>query len=574
MQLLFEKDTWFLNSRYEERHHAQDAGFAWDKKLKVWWTTDPLKAKSLSRFANHASIRAIESSTGDMRRNFELSSATSSDINVQGIDGQGDVLMPCQNVPIEYGINKKRFMIGDQQGIGKTIEGAIFLHFAKLYPAIIPCPSVAKLVWERELKKWTPNVPVVLINSKSDLVNLSEGVHVISYALLGRNSSVEKKTGRLKFKPPFDVLDTHPWKAVMPDESHFLKHAKSKRTKCVKRLCKGVEFIIPLTGTVIEKRPFELISQLDIMGRLDDFGGFWGFAKRYCGAFHDGFGWNFSGATNLDELHERLRSICYIRRTKSQVFSQMPPKRRAVIPVEIDNRPEYDRAEKDIIAWIRANAKADREFLGSISEYPESVQDDMKNERATSAGKKAQKAEALVRLVNLKKIAADGKIAAVKEWIDSFLETDEQLVVFGWHKSIVKCIADNYQCRRITGDVNELDRATYIEEFQQSVTKLISCNIKAGGIAITLTAASNVAFIEIGQSAGQMDQAEDRVHRYGQDANVTAWYFIAVGTVDVDNYDLLEEEFKVMAAVSDGIQVDNADSGSIDMKLIKRLGNK
>jgi SNF2 family DNA or RNA helicase len=143
------------------------------------------------------------------------------------------------------------------------------------------------------------------------------------------------------------------------------------------------------------------------------------------------------------------------------------------------------------------------------------------------------------------------------------------LVVFAWHHSVVSAIADEFKAVSITGSTKLEDRQSYVEKFQNDPEcRLIVCNIQAGGVGITLTAASNVAFIELGWTPAVHDQAEDRVHRIGQTDSVTAWYLLASNTIDEEIARLLDEKRNVVTAATDG-----GDAQEIHMvnEIVKRI---
>src|SRR5690606_34189139 len=124
------------------------------------------------------------------------------------------------------------------------------------------------------------------------------------------------------------------YKSYVFDESQRLKNFDAQRTKAAIAMAKKADYVFLLTGTPIMNRPAEFASQLDILGRLKDFGGKWGFYKRYCGAYRDSFGvWNILGSSNLEELNKRLRSSCYLRRTKDDVLLELPEARIDQLPV-------------------------------------------------------------------------------------------------------------------------------------------------------------------------------------------------------------------------------------------------
>src|SRR5690606_21158904 len=126
--------------------------------------------------------------------------------------------------------------------------------------------------------------------------------------------------------------------ALIVDEAHMVKNSKSARAKVVAELAEALPtgaLRMLLTGTPIPNAPIDLAHPLRVLGVLDPvFGGFWPYAKRYAGAFHSGYGWDLSGATNLDELHDKLKSSCMVRRRKADVLD-LPERTIVDVPVEL-----------------------------------------------------------------------------------------------------------------------------------------------------------------------------------------------------------------------------------------------
>jgi superfamily II DNA or RNA helicase len=461
---------------------------------------------------------------------LERSSSTDADIEIPSLNGK---LMPYQRAGVQYvSTVGGRCLIADQMGLGKTVEAIAALEHLDAFPAIIVCPASLKENWKREINKWLPHRTVNVVDGKGAIMSVD--VNVVNYDIVSR------------FVEPLRHLK--PMGLVL-DESHYVKTGKTKRTVAVKDIAKAVPrsgTVLLLSGTPITNRPEELVSQLEILGTISKFGGKWTFLKRYAGAHHNGFGWDTKGASNLQELNVKLRQVCYLRRTKDEVLTELPPKTRSVIHVEPSGKgyTDYKKAEKDLIAFLKENG-----YRGSDS------------------------AEHLRRTGVLKRLAADAKMDAVTEWIDSFLEScDRKLIVFAHHVAIVDALAAKYGGLRVSGRDSLADRQIAVDKFQNDPEyRVIVLNLQAGGVGLTLTAASDVCFVEQGWTPGEHDQAEDRAHRLGQKGNVQAWYLLGANTIDEDIYDLVDAKRSVVDAVTEG---DEAVQQSVIGDLMKRFYSK
>lgn len=556
-------------------------GRKWDAEGKLW--SVPLNLEALTKIVEIAAdyefdvedgiLEMIETLHGQHHESVEASRASDAELVVKGLRGE---LLPFQKAGIKYGLAKKRFLIGDEMGLGKTIQAIGYAQATKGFQAIVVCPASLKLNWKKEFEKWIPKIDVAVIDG--DPIRYSaHDVLIINYDILKKHLEFDEKVVRGKKKivvrPGAKLLSGKP-RTLILDESHYAKNPKAKRTEFLLQMTAGIEHIVLLSGTSILSRPIELASQLQILGRLEEFGGWWKFAHRYAGAFRTSFGLDTSGATNLEELNLKLRATCYVRRLKSDVLKELPAKRRSLVSVEIANRSEYDKAAADFIDWLENQAELEDDFLDSIAEYSADEQKEAIREYRATKAEKAALAEHLVKIEGLKQLSALGKREAAKEWIESFLETDQKLVIFAHHKAVVRAIvADFPGTPQITGDTPSEERQKAVDRFQTDPgCRLIVLNIRAGGVGITLTAASNVLFLELDWTPAAHDQAEDRCHRIGQRSSVNAWYLMGSGTIDEDIYELIEAKREVVNATIEG--GGGANDRGIMKELIGRLKHR
>lgn len=498
-------------------------------------------------------VRQAKEARAEAERLKKVSIAEDAEIEVEGLGGE---LRPFQRAGVNYALRTRRTFIADDMGTGKTVQALAAVLAADAFPVVVVCPQSMKLAWRDHVRGPTPGAPdgwlpgrkVRVLSGRKPQPRLLNGadVAVINYDVLEGWLSALKA-----FRP----------KTLILDESHYVKSSKAKRTKATKALAKRVPrdgLVMMLTGTAIKNRPIEYASQLEILGRLEEFGGYMAYAKRYCAAFHDGYGWNMSGASNLPELNERLRGSCYIRRRKADIMKELPPKQIATVPVDLSNRAEYLRVEHDVIAWLRDQVTRDEEFMGEIADLPEEERKQRVRERRAEVEAKAARAERLVQVNKLRMVSGLGKIKAATEWVEDFLESNEEekLVVFAEHIEVQKALLSALRKRnpaRLLGEDSAEARNSEVKRFQEDERcRVIVCSLKAGGIGITLTAASNVVFIEQGWTPADMDQAEDRCHRIGQEDQVTAWYLIAEDSFDKDMAALIAEKRAVVTAATDG----------------------
>ncbi|MBU2249446.1 MAG: DEAD/DEAH box helicase, partial [Gammaproteobacteria bacterium] len=461
-------------------------------------------------------------------------------------------LYPFQNEGVSFIESRNgRALVGDEMGLGKTAQALIWLkNHPKAYPCIVVCPASLKLNWLKEIRMWIgKNAPVQILEGRKPngyQINQND-IIIINYDILG-NATYNKSTKKWDTSGWVTELIEKKIKTIIFDEVHYAKNNHANRTKAAKALAVHCKHVLALSGTPIVNRPMEFFNPINMI-RPDVFPSFWRFAQEFCGAKHNGFGWDFTGATNTDKLHKLLTNTIMVRRLKKDVLKDLPPKVRSVIPFEISNRKDYEKADTNIIEWIRDNEG---------------------NEKA----EKASYAEVLVAFEKLKQLAVKGKMKASIEWISDFLESGEKLIVFATHTSTLDLLQKEFGDIgvRLDGSTSAKNRQNVVDAFQNDDSvRLFLGNVKAAGVGITLTAASNVAFMELPWTPGDASQAEDRAHRIGQADSVSIWYLIAQDTVEEIIATILSNKQKTLDAVLDGKE---PDKSSILSELINQIKNK
>jgi len=418
-----------------------------------------------------------------------------------------------------------RALIGDDMGLGKTAQALAWLQFhPDRRPAVVVVPASLKLNWRREAEMWMSDPKVQVLSGKKPDRPIHGDIIVINYDIL------PSWVGQLQECRP---------EVVIADEIHFIKNKSAKRTKAFKALVKGVPYVIGLSGTPIVNRPVEAFNALSII-EPTLFPSFWKYAQRYCGARHNGFGWDFTGASNTKELNEKLSRVM-IRRRKEDVLKELPAKTISIVPMSLDNEREYYKVEEDFIGWLQA----------------------IDPDKAA----RAQNAEALAKIEALKQLAIKGKIKMAIQWIRDYLDSDGKLVVFCTHRSTVDSLMEEFGsvAVKVDGSVSGKARDEAVQAFQtRPDVRLFVGNMKAAGVGLTLTAASSAAFLELGWSPGDHTQAEDRIHRIGQEADaVNIYYLIAEGTIEEQIMGLIDKKRLVLDQVLDGKETDEHDRSEI-----------
>lgn len=410
-----------------------------------------------------------------------------------------------------------RALLAWSMGVGKTYEALFWavLH-PKARPMVVVCPASVKYVWESEARHHFGLRAEVLegTRSRGDGLAGKPQLVVLNYDILSH---------RMEY-----LLSLRP-QLVVFDESQYLMSRSALRTKQARVLCHNVPHVLCLSGTPILNRPADLWPSLNIL-RPDKFPGFWAFAMKFCGARRTFYGWDVRGSSNADELFQLLTKTVMIRRKKEDVLKDLPPKRRSIVPLEIRDRTQYDKAVDDFLGWLRQHAP------GKLS--------------------RAARAERLVQLGYLKRLAARLKLRGVYDWVDSYLrESEGKLILFAVHKKIIKRLRERYEddCVVIDGSVTGRKRRLAEDQFKtRKDCRILIGQIKAAGVGLNLQCASDVAFVELGWNPATMDQAESRAHRMGQKNEVACYYLLAKDSIETRLLKLLQDKQKVSSAIIDG----------------------
>jgi SWI/SNF-related matrix-associated actin-dependent regulator 1 of chromatin subfamily A len=423
----------------------------------------------------------------------------------------GGELAPFQWAAVDYALQARRVFLADEQGLGKTVEALAALEADGAFPAIVICPASMKLNWEREAQRWLPHRSVAVIHGRCAVPPRGD-ITILNYEIVAAH---RQALTRPRPRP----------RAIVVDESHYCKNPSAKRTHAVRALAASVVpdgLRLALTGTPVLNHADELIAQLRVIDRLTDFGSGARFSAQ------------FRGRLSEERLHWHLRRHCFVRRLKADVLPQLPAKRQVVVPMALTNDSEYRLAERDVIAWLRTQPL------------------DLSTLNAKIAS--TLRAQRLAQLGTLQRLAARGKLAAALAWIDDFLASGEALVVFARHVEVQHALLQRFpDALHLLGADSLSAREASIAAFQQPTgPPLIVAATRVAAQGITLTRASNVAFLELEWTPAMHDQAEDRCHRIGQHDAVTAWYLLAASTIDETMARLIQSKRATVAAVTDG----------------------
>lgn len=412
-----------------------------------------------------------------------------------------------------------RALVAWDMGTGKTICFLATALEANVWPALVVCPAAVKLQWQRQAWEHCRLKSTILSGEKPYSLTGCEKLVIINYEILG------PWLLRLKALNP---------KIIGLDEVQKIGNIQSKTSRLCKILCKGVPKLIGMSGTPLTNKPWELYPIVSMLWPdVEELASPFYFGTTFCDAEKSFGKWKFSGARNLKQLHRLLLDSGMLRRTKLEVMAELPPIIRTVLPLEIEDRAEYEEAERDIIKWL---AKTDLQ-------------------RAQSAAR----AERYTRFSYLKQLAAKLKIKAVFACVDDWLaSTDSKILLGCLHRiqtPILPMLKERYDTisTQIHGGMTMKQRQESEDRFRQdSRCRLLIGQIQAV-TGLNLPEASIVGVVEIPWTPGACQQFIHRAHRLNSKHTVNAYFLAATNTIEERVYEIVQRKQKIMDQVMDGV---------------------
>jgi SWI/SNF-related matrix-associated actin-dependent regulator of chromatin subfamily A-like protein 1 len=402
----------------------------------------------------------------------------------------------------------KAFLALDQ-GLGKTAVACTDMQF----PALVVCPTTLKINWARELQMWRPGSTSQIIDGSTKVIDPDVDLTIINYDILHK----------------FELPATY--QTMVIDECHYAKSATAKRTKACVKLIRSTPRVRLLSGTPVVNRPIELFPLLKAIGgtKLD----YINFGRRYCAGWTTPWGsFDVSGASRLEELYEKL-SDYMLRVTKETALPELPAKTYRIIELDLP----LSMQEKKLLR---------QDIDRPAHEIP------------------------FQAIADIQKLNAQRKLPLAVEHIKNVLEHAQNVVIFGWHTEIIYALAKllkDYGVVIITGSTPKQDRQDAVDDFQNKKARVFIGNIKAAGVGITLTAASNVVFVETTWTPADLHQASDRCHRIGQKEHVQVDVLTISKSIDSMQLHSILDKTDIINQL---VKEDDMDSAQL-LKIAKQL---
>lgn len=404
----------------------------------------------------------------------------------------------------------------NDMGCGKTFECVVVGESLPMKKLVI-CPPTLRINWKKEILHVNPQASVNILYSADDY-HVVDGWNIIGYNSLG------------KF---LKDLEKEQFQVIMIDEAHYIQAVsnagtpESNRAYAVLRLAATANYVFPITGTPKTNRNKNLYNILRVI-RHPLTRGKWAFSnygRTYCDGQNTGWGWDYNGNSNDEELNKQLEPFM-IRHLKKDVLPNLK-KQRIVTPVEVDLR----------------------EYHYEISQYL--------NNRTN------KNAEDLARLMRARKILATQKVGESIDFAKDLIADGKKVVIVTCFKDVVKAIETSFKgnCVKLVGGMTDEAKDKAITEFQYGDAQVMAMNIVAGGVGVTLTKSYNMVINDFDWTPGNLTQAEDRICRSGQTEEYCNIYYLYASGADMDEVfaDSLTSKFSTINSVVDGGEGDEID---------------
>lgn len=437
-------------------------------------------------------------------------------------------LRQYQEEGVEWLMPRKRALLADDMGVGKTIQALFAAARLGLKTILVVCPCSVKTSWYHKVEEYGLNYERKILHSKD--LKIIQGINIINYDLVRR-----LEIAKILIKNEYDCL--------ILDEAHYLKNHEAKQTRRV--LGKGglvdsSRYAWALTGTPITNRPKELYSILLSMypKALAGYETFFRFAERYCDSVKKKFGWDYNGASNIEELAQKIRPF-FLRRLKSEVVTELPP----VIYNRILLNPS-----------IREQVLLEKELQAYLSH--KNIDEDLEKARQQ---------------------LGESKIADSIKIIKDLLETKEKVVVFAYHRHICRLLVEgltDYKPVLYYGGISDKEKDKAIHDFTKADSRVFVGNINACGTGIDglQHSCDTCVFVELVWTPALIEQAVSRLNRIGQRGAVNTFFIMYEGSVDTQIYDKLSSKEEVInQLLSENRETITKSMRDIDREEVKQV---
>ncbi|WP_222266410.1 DEAD/DEAH box helicase [Modestobacter marinus] len=477
----------------------------------------------------------------------------------------GRELMPHQaQLVAAAAAGHRTFLLADEPGLGKTAQALLAAEAANAYPLLVVVPSVVKTNWAREAGLWTPHRSATVVHGNGDTVNGFADVVVVNYEVLDRHVGWFGEFG---------------FRGMVVDEAHFIKNKTSQRSQHVLELSERIRsrtarpLLMALTGT-------------PLINDIDDFRAIWQFLgwideTKPLADLMDAL--EETGLSPADPgFHPAARrcviDLGVVRRRKVDVAADIPARRIADLPVELDDKAgrSIRAAERDLAR--RLVSRYESALASRASGAPvEGIDHDLVRRVARWELKDATTAEAGENVFGMMRRIGQAKAGLAADYTAQLARSAGKVVFFAKHVDVMDAAEETFaklgiRFSSIRGDQTPTARQKHIDAFVNDPGVAVAvCSLTAAGVGINLQVASNIVLAELSWTDAEQTQAIDRSHRIGQTEPVTAWRIIAAQTIDARIAELIDSKAGLAARALDGSDEEVQSSADVQHEALVAL---
>ncbi len=469
-------------------------------------------------------------------------------------------LMPHQAQVVEAAADGHRtFLLADEPGLGKTAQALLAAEAAGAFPMLAVVPNVVKMNWAREAGLWTPDRTPTVIHGDGETIDGFADIVIVNYEVLDRHVG---------------WLGDFGFRSMVVDEAHFIKNMTSQRSQNVLRLADRIRvrtagpLLLALTGT-------------PLINDIEDFRAIWQYLgwineKVPVGALMEAL--EDTGLTPADPgfypaARQRVVDMGIVRRRKVDVAKDIPARRIADIPVELDDDlgrsiREAERVLAQRLVARYESALATRRTAAELGE--DGIDHALVRRVATWEREDTSDESSGENVFGMMRRIGQAKAGLAADYAAQLARSVGKVVFFAKHIDVMDAAEETFARRglrytSIRGDQTRAARERNIKAFVEDPdVAVIVCSLSAAGVGINLQVASNLVLSELSWTDAEQTQAIDRVHRIGQDEPVTAWRIIAAQTIDTKVAELIDSKAGLAARALDGADV---DASSVDVQV-------
>ena len=527
-------------------HSAAPAQAAPVRLLADWALIDPL-------------LRSFEEASGGGTSCMDLPQPSGAHI------APGLNLMPHQARMVAAARSGRRtFLLADEPGLGKAAQALLAAQAANAFPLLVVVPNVVKTSWAREAAMWTPSHPATVVDSDGETIDAFSDIVIVNYDILNRHVG---------------WLGTFGFRGMVIDEAHFIKNKTSLRSKSVLDLSRQIRqrtvrpLLMALTGTPLINDIEDFLAIWEFLGWIDN--------DKVAPALLQSLERNGRTPVEPSFYPAARKSVIdqgIVRRRKEEVAKDIPARRVADVPVELDG-PEATsirNAERKLVQRLVKRYQSALAVKGTDGEV-DGIDHELVRRVATRELKEATEKESCENVFAMMRRIGTAKAELAADFTAQLSRNAGKVVFFAKHIDVMDT-AEAALTKRgikhtsIRGEQTTRVRNRNIDAFvNDPEVEVIVCSLTAAGVGINLQVASNVVLAELSWTSAEQTQAIDRVHRIGQDQPVTAWRILAAQTVDTRVAELIDSKAGLAARALDGADAEDGEPVDVQLETLVSL---